>query len=338
MAGGIDTPLLVSTVGERGGIGFIGAAYLSPDRLSSAVAEVRSLTERPFGVNLFGPVFRPGLPADIGRAIAAVTPAYASLGLQDPTGPGVPDDLFDARLEVALNSGATALSFILSPPTDTAVDETRRRGMTLIGTATTVAEGRHLEELGVDAVVAQGAEAGGHRGTFAADVSLSLVGTMALVPQMVDALEIPVIAAGGIMDGRGIAAALALGAQAVQMGTVFLATEESGADATYTRSVLAAADGDPVVTTVFTGKPARAIRNRFIVEIEDAGEAAVLPFPYQGELTGPIRSAAKRQHQAGYQAHWAGQGVGMARSLSTRDLMSRLVEETDEAIRRLSGR
>jgi len=334
MAGGADTPALVAAVGEAGGFGFIGAAYLSPEATLAAAEEVRSRTSRPFGVNLFAPLPVPELPDDADLAVALISPFYAEVGLDPPTVPDPPIDDFADKLEAVLESGASALSFTFGLPPPEAVAAAERQGLVLIGTATTVDEGRKLQAVGVDAVVAQGSEAGGHRGTFASTVSSSLVGTMALVPQMVDALDVPVIASGGIMDGRGIAAALALGAEAVQMGTAFLTTDEAGAADVYRQAILEAGDTDTRITTAFSGRAARGIANRVMTELDAGG--AILPFPYQNALTRPMRSAAASQKNAEYLSLWAGQGVGMARPMPAAELMARLVDETHESARRLS--
>jgi nitronate monooxygenase len=201
--------------------------------------------------------------------------------------------------------------------------------MVVMGTATTVAEAVALERAGVDAVVAQGAEAGGHRGTFVGPAETSLIGTMALVPQVVDAVTVPVVASGGIMDGRGIAAALALGASAVQMGTAFLTCEEAGVPPAYKEALLAADETDTALTRAFSGRMARGVRNRFLTEMADHDP---LPFPIQNALTRPMRAAAAAAGEADYLSLWAGQGVPMARQQSAADLMARLVRGTDAAI------
>jgi nitronate monooxygenase len=211
--------------------------------------------------------------------------------------------------------------------------------MYLIGTATTVDEAVQLEAAGVDAVAAQGSEAGAHRGTFAAQFEDAMVGTIALVPQIVDAVRLPVIASGGIMDGRGIAAALALGAGGVQLGTAFLTCEECGISDAYKHSILAAREHETRVTRAFSGRPARGIVNRFMTEVEgEASGAAILPYPLQNNLTRALRSAASRAGRSEFLSLWAGQGLRMARRQSARDLIARLVSETEAAIERLAGR
>jgi len=222
MAGGGDTPALVAAVGEAGGLGFLGAAYLAPDAILEAARAVRALSARPFGINLFSPVAAPAPIVDFGPALARLAGYYTELGLPPPTVPQMPAFSFDEQIEAVASSGAAAFSFTFGIPSPAALDSIKSRGMLVIGTATTVEEAALLEKAGVDAVTAQGGEAGGHRGTFARAFESSLIGTMALVPLVVDRVSVPVLASGGIMDGRGIAAALALGATAAQMGTAFL--------------------------------------------------------------------------------------------------------------------
>ncbi len=195
------------------------------------------------------------------------------------------------------------------------------------------------EKSGADAVVVQGNEAGGHRGTFTGDFHAAMVGTIALVPQIVDAIEIPVIASGGIMDGRGIAAALALGASAVQMGTAFLTCDESGIPDAYKEAILHAREDQTRITRAFSGRPARGIVNRFMTSFESAAaEETILPFPLQNNLIRPLRIAAAKQDRAEFLSLWAGQGLRMARRQTAASLMARLVEDTASVISRLRRR
>jgi len=337
LAGGGDTPALVAAVGEAGALGFIGASYLTPAQIAEAARAVRGLTKRPFGINLFAP--SPAPPAaDASAALSSVAPYFAELGLPTPTAPAPPADTFPALLEAALASGASAFSFTFGVLPAAAIDAIKARGMFLMGTATNVEEARTLERAGVDAVVAQGSEAGGHRGTFAGDVDAGMVGTIALVPQIADAVKVPVIASGGIMDGRGIAAALALGASGVQMGTAFLTCEEAGIPEAYKQAILGARESDTRITRAFSGRSARGIVNRFMTEVERAGGAeAILPFPLQNSLTRPLRAAAAKAGRAEFLSLWAGQGVSMARRGSAAELVARLAAETDAALRRVSA-
>jgi len=335
MAGGGDTPELVAAVGNAGGFGFIGAAYLTPTQISERSRAVRSLTSRRFGINLFAP-----LPAssvhDLDAAVARLAPYHAELGLPPPAAPRLPSDNFDAQLAAALESNVSAISFTFGLLPPAAVAAVKARRLPLIGTATTVAEAMALEDSGVDAIIAQGAEAGGHRGTFLGDFADAQIGTLALVPQIVDAVKVPVIASGGIMDGRGIAAALALGAGAVQLGTAFLTCSEAGVAEVYKEAILRSPETATRITRAFSGRPARGIVNRFMTGI-DADADAIAPFPIQNILTRPMRSAAAKQGRAEFLSLWAGQGLRLARRQSAAELIERLRGETSRAISSLRG-
>jgi nitronate monooxygenase len=335
MAGGGDTPRLVAAVSEAGALGSVGAAYLTPQQIAESARAVRSLTSRPFGVNLFAPVRVPDGSRDPRRAVERVAPHYAELGLPVPGPPSAPPDAFPEQLAAALETGASVFSFTFGMLPGDAVEAIKRRGMFLAGTATTVEEAIALEQAGVDAVVAQGSEAGGHRGSFAGDFETSMVGTIALVPQIADAVRVPVIASGGIMDGRGIAAALALGASAVQMGTAFLTTEEAGVPDCYKQAILGAREHQTRLTRAFSGRPARGIVNRFMEEV-DRDPEAILPFPLQNALTRPLRTAAAKAGRAEFLSLWAGQGLRMARREPAARLVARLAAETDAAVARLA--
>jgi nitronate monooxygenase len=335
LAGGGDTPALVAAVGEAGALGFIGAAYLTPAQIVETARGVRERTNRPFGISLFAPQPAPP-PADARRALERLAPYFGELGLAPPSPPEPAIDAFEAQLAAALESGAAAFSFTFGVLPAAAIAAIKARGMFLLGTATTVEEAAALERAGVDAVVVQGSEAGGHRGTFAAEVQAGMVGTMALVPQAVDAVRVPVVASGGIMDGRGVAAALALGAAAVQMGTAFLTCDEAGIPEAYKRAILDAREDGTRLTRAFSGRPARGIVNRFMTEVE-GDPPAILPFPLQNTLTRPLRAAAAKQGRAEFLSLWAGQGVRLARRQPAAELVARLAKETAEAVERLAG-
>jgi nitronate monooxygenase len=337
LAGGGDTPDLVVAVCEAGALGFIGAAYLTPEEINAVSRSVRSRTSRPFGINLFTPLRAPDAPRNPGPALERVARYYAELGLPAPTIPSVGRDGFEEQFAAALDSGAFVFSFTFGIPPATAIDAVKKRGMFLAGTATTVAEAVALESAGADAVVVQGSEAGGHRGTFGeVAFEAAMVGTIALVPQAVDAVTVPIIASGGIMDGRGLAAALVLGASAVQMGTAFLTCDEAGIPAAYKEAILNARSEETRLTRAFSGRPARGIVNRFMTEVERADAPdAILPFPLQNALTRPLRRAAAKQDRAEFLSLWAGQGAHLARRQSAGSLVAQLVRESEQAINRL---
>lgn len=335
MANGATTPALVAAVSNAGALGSLGASAMIPSQILEAIAEIRRRTDRPFNINLFvgGAV---GAEDHDPTAMMGILARYhAELGLPAPAPPGPVADPFVAQLEAILEARPPIFSFTFGIPGGSALDALKRRGIKLLGTATTVEEARRLEAAGVDAVVAQGGEAGGHRGTFAGPFEAALVGTMALVPQAVDAVAVPVVAAGGIMDGRGIVAARALGAGGVQMGTAFLACREAGVPEAYKAAIRAARDDQTAVTRAFSGRPARGLVNEFVRAMRDR-ERAILPYPLQNAATRAMRAAAAARGDTRFLSLWAGQAAGLARDLPAADLVRKLVQETDEVLRRLS--
>lgn len=330
LAGGPSTPELVAAVSSAGGLGSLGAAYLTPAAIRDAIATIRRLTDRPFAINLFVP--EPA-PPDTSRLVEVQSRLAAyrkELGLPAPR---LPDPIvvpFDDQLAAVVEGRAPMCSFTFGVPAPEVVRALRQAGSLVVGTATHVEEARVLEAAGVDAIVAQGGEAGGHRGTFLGRAEDALIGTMALVPQVVDAVRVPVIAAGGIMDGRGIVAALALGACAAQLGTAFLCCDESGTDEAYRRSLVESRDTSSTITRAFSGRAARGLRNRFVEEWQVLEPA---PFPLQNVLTADIRAAARRAGRPELVNLWAGQGSPRVRRMPAAELMRALVEEMAEARR-----
>ena len=318
-------PALVAAVSNAGALGFLGAAYMSPEQIASECNAIRALTDRPFGLNLFAPTDIPDSPGDIDAAMACVARFHTELGLAAPARPALPTYSFDDQLGAALEGGMSVFSFTFNTlPKDT-IARVKRRGVYVIGTATTVEEAGILAALGVDAIAAQGSEAGAHRGTFAGSFESSMVGTMALVPQIVRTVALPVIASGGIMTGRAIAAAMTLGASAAGLGTAFLVTDECGVAESYKRLVLASRDDGTRVTRAFSGRPARGIVNRAMTEIE--ASETILAYPYQNSLTRAMRTAAAAKDRAEYLSLWAGQGAPLARRMPAARLVETLVSE-----------
>ena len=336
MAGGPTTPELIAAVSNAGGLGSLGAAYLSPETLREQVREIRRQTEAPFNVNLFAPSPYEANPERIERSGELLGPYREELGIQAPEMPSLFEESFDDQLEIVLEESVPVFSFTFGVPSEEQLRRLRDAGVITVGTATTVREGLRLEEEGVDVVVAQGSEAGGHRGTFLGDFRDALIGTVALVPQMIDALSVPVVAAGGIMDGRGLAAALVLGAEAAQMGTAFLICEESGAHPEFKRAVLGAAEDQTAVTRAFSGRAARGIKNRFLVEVGEH-EEELPPFPVQNALTRDVRAAAQRQGRPEFMSLWAGQAVRLARLATAAQIVEGVVEGAERALRRRAG-
>lgn len=244
---------------------------------------------------------------------------------------------FEEQLGVILDNDVPVFSFTFGIPKRKHMKELRRRKVAVIGTATCTAEGVMLEEAGCSALVAQGSEAGGHRGSFAHSGGFPLVGSISLTPQMADKAGVPVICSGGIMDGRGIAAALALGASAVQMGTAFLACTEAAVPAPWLEALMASLDSSTVLTRIYTGKYARGIRNRFYDEMSGL-EGKVPAYPVQNYLTRPIRNVSRAKGNPEYMSLWAGQGSPMTRRCAAGELVRMLVSEYGEALARLYGK
>ena len=329
MGGGPSTPELVAAVSNAGGLGSLGAAYLTPDQLTGAIGRIRALSSRPFNVNLFAGGWNTNQAAhpmieDARPMIELLTEAHEKLGLPPPAAPTPTPDPFPAQLEAVLDARPPIFSFTFGIPDGDAISRLRARGIAILGTATTVEEARQLEQAGVDAVVAQGSEAGAHRGTFLDSFESSMVPTLDLVRATAGAIGLPVIATGGLMDGLDIVAALQAGAAAAQLGTAFLACPESGASEAYKSAILAATQDTTVVTRAFSGRPARGLKNAFIASL-DGRQDMILPYPLQNALTRAMRSAAAQKGLAGYLSLWAGQGVARACSLPAGDLVARLL-------------
>jgi nitronate monooxygenase len=337
MAGGITTPALVAAVSEAGALGSLGSATSSPARIAEDVAAVRALTRRPFAVNLFV-LDEPGsFPLDgLDDAIARLAPWRARHGLGPQSVPARPCESFREQFDALLRAAPAVASFHFGVLPREQVAALQRAGTRVIGSATNVAEARAWADAGADAICAQGAEAGGHRGTFVGGFEEGAIGSIALVPRLADAVALPVIAAGGIMDGRGIAAAFALGAQGVQLGTAFLACEESGAHPRW-KALLHEADARGTrLTRVFSGRPARGLVNAFM-DAHRGEEAAVPGYPVQNALTGELRAAAARADDPEAMSLWAGQGAAMARALPAAELVARLRGEFEAAAVALGG-
>lgn len=309
--GGMSSVALTAAVSEAGGLGSFGLYGYSPERIHETVAALRAATDRPFAVNLWMPAGDevPADQVDLTEPLRTVAPLYERLGIPLPSGiPSAPD--VDAQLDAVLEAAPAVTSFVFGMPPRAWVDAAHERGIRVVGAATTVAEAREVEAAGADAVVASGFEAGGHRVSFLQLAERSLVGLFSLVPQVVDAVDIPVIAAGGIADRRGVAAAFALGADAVQVGTAFLRTRESAASAAHRAALDAVTDDGTVLTRAATGRLARGIRNTLIETVESG---PIAPFPAQAWVVGALRTEANRVGEGDLQSLWSGQSAPLAR-------------------------
>lgn len=329
-----STPAMAAAVSKAGALGSLGAAYSQPEAMQRDAEALRVLTDRPFNVNLFvSPQPAPVVAAAQRGALEAVFGYYRALGLPEPDpvrAPYAPD--LEAQLRAIEAIRPAVFSCHLG---DIPADRVRRlqsQGIKVGGSANCVAEAERLEALGVDFIVAQGAEAGGHRGSYLRDPYQSLTGTLALTRLVVRAVKVPVIAAGGIMDGAGIAAALALGAQLAQLGTAFIPCPESGAPQIHKDLLLQATEDSTQVTDKFSGKPARGLSNRFMAEMA-AKDAPLLAFPAQNAVTGKLRQASAKAGKGDFVALWAGQAAPLARALPAAELIRILNEEAISAIR-----
>lgn len=323
------TPELVAAVSNAGGLGSLPVGFTEPAQIAPLVARVRALTARPFAVNLFVDTSAPVAPDLLQRAHDRLRPFRAELGIPHAPAPAIALLDYRAQLEAVLAARPAVLSFTFGVPEAALFERCRAAGIVTIGTANTVAEAVALERAGADAVCAQGFEAGGHHGSFAQPVEFSQIGTLALVPQVVDAVGVPVVATGGIGDGRGVAAVLALGAAAAQLGSAFLRADESGIPAAFRAVLETPAAYRTTMTTTFSGRTARGVHNAFMDALADLDDIA--PYPYQHWLTRDIRTAAAQQGRAEYLSLWAGQAVGLARPLPAAAIVSELMEQARQA-------
>jgi nitronate monooxygenase len=336
MAGGLTTPELVAACSAAGALGSFGFAYTQPEEMEKQAASVRAKTERPFGVNLFVSPQPAPISAEAQRAaLEAVAPYYAEFQLPKPQpvdSPYAPD--LEAQLAAVEEIRPRVFTVHLEALPRERIARLKKLGVMVGGSATCAAEARGLESLGFDFVIAQGGEAGGHRGSYLRDPYESLTGTLALTRIILRAVKLPVVAAGGIMDGEGIAAVLALGAQAAQLGTAFIPCPESGASQVHKDALLKATEDETRLTEKFSGKPARGLANRFMKEMESAPHLA---FPAQNSLTGKLRQASAKAGKPDFIAMWAGQAAPLARALPAAELIARLEAETLQAIQNLKG-
>ncbi|MBS4205046.1 NAD(P)H-dependent flavin oxidoreductase [Lederbergia citrea] len=335
MAGGVTTSKLVAAVSNSGGLGMIGAGYMDPNQMREQIREIRQLTASYFGINLFVPSEFRAADDEIKFANHLLQPLRDQLNVQidkdDLPHPKSVLENFYEQVKIVIEEKVPICSFTFGVPPKEVVTELKEHDIILIGTATTVREAVENEKIGMNAVVVQGSEAGGHRGNFINDYKESLVGLMSLIPQVVDSVSIPVIAAGGIMDGRGLMAAICLGAKGVQMGTAFLTCVESGAHKIHKEAILHSNDDQTVLTRSFSGKWARGIKNKFISEMQEH-EQSFPDFPIQNVLTQPIRNASTAQNNQDFMSLWSGQSPRLAKNQTVEALMKHIIAEAKKTI------
>ncbi len=332
---GLSAVDLVVAVSESGGLGSFGVHHLDGAGIRQVAGDIRARTQRPFALNLWMPLGDSDDPqlsdAHWSAACELLRPYFLELGVAMPARPARFGPRFDEQLETVLELGPPVFSFIFGVPRPDVLERCRAAKIVTVGTATTPAEAKLLDDAGVDAIVATGFEAGGHRVSFLMEPEDCLTGTLALIPQVVDVVQAPVIAAGGMADGRGIAAVLKLGASAAQIGTAFLACEESNAAPLHRDKLFSTDARRTSLTRAFTGRLARSVHNGFIDAMRGK-EAALAPYPVHAWLTSKLRAAALAAGRTDLISLWSGQGAPLLKHRKARDLFASLVQEADRAM------
>jgi nitronate monooxygenase len=337
---GVSTPALAAAVSNAGGLGSLGVGATNAEGARKVIRETRELTDKPFNINVF--CHRPA------KANAAVDKTWlewlAPLFAQyDAKPPQTLSEIYtsfvvdEAMLKVFLEEKPAVVSFHFGLPSEAFIDALRAAGIKLFASATNLSEAEQVAKAGVDAIVAQGIEAGGHRGVFDSTTRDDGLGTFALTRLIASKFDVPVIAAGGIMDGAGIAAALALGAQAAQLGTAFVPCSETSIDAGYRRAILSDAANQTTFTSAISGRTARSLVNKFTA-IGEGADAPLNPaYPITYDAGKALHAAAKAKGEFGYGAQWAGQAAALAREMSAAELMTKLKSELADSIARLQA-
>ena len=325
--GGFASQRLTASVSTYGGLGSFGAHGLAPQAIGETIAELRSLTSAPFAINLWVSMEDGGASssdaAAFERSLAPLVPHLRALGAPLPAFTPYTPQSFEQQARAAIEARAPVLSFVFGAPPPELLTECRRRQIVTLGTATTPEEAIELERAGIDVIVATGFESGGHRGSFLRSPEDSLIGTFSLVPQVVDSVSVPVVAAGGVADARGVVAALALGAEGVQLGTAFLACEESGASSLQRQMLLRDA-AQTALTRGFTGRLGRGVRNQVLETLSVDGTPR-LPYPLQRYLVRSLAAPAEAQARSELVPMWAGQSALLLRHTNARELLDSLV-------------
>jgi len=331
--GGLSSQKLTAEVSNFGGLGSFGAHGLAPEAIQEVIAQIRSLTTKPFAMNLWVSMEDEGACTSdenaFNRSLAPLAVHLAALGAPRPAHQPYSPTRFEDQARVLLDEKVPVFSFIYGIPPRQILEECRAKHIVTIGTATTPDEAAALQDAGVDAIVASGFEAGGHRGSFLRSAEDSLTGTFSLVPQIADIADVPVIAAGGIADARGVIAVLALGADAVQLGTAFLACEESGASLLHREALLGKHGGHTALTRGFTGRLARGIHNRLLEEL-NRNETEILPYPLQRGVVKSLSIAAEAAGRSDLLPLWAGQSANLSTCNNVLAFLTSLVKEVSE--------
>ncbi|MBX9591011.1 MAG: nitronate monooxygenase [Hyphomonadaceae bacterium] len=337
MAGANGSAMAVA-VSEAGGLGSLPCAMLDAAKMRAEVGVIRQRTAKPFNVNFF--CHKPAKPDPQRDAAwkARLSAYYVELGLDaDASAPAVNRAPFDAAMcEIVEDLKPKVVSFHFGLPAPALLGRVKAAGCIVLSSATTAEEARWLEDRGCDAIIAQGYEAGGHRGMFLTDTIAAQAGTFALLPQVVDAVKVPVIAAGGIADGRGVAAAFALGASAAQVGTAYLFTPEATITTIHRASLRAARDDHTALTNIFTGRPARGLINRAMRELGPMSDLAPA-FPTAGGALAPLKARAEATGSGDFSAQWSGQAARLGREMGASELTRKLAEDTAQRLKQMAS-
>lgn len=321
MAGGITTPEFVASVSNAGALGSLAAGYLSPEEMRIAIQKIRTLTDKPFLVNLFIPEKHFATTQQVKKACEDIQNSCQELSVKiEPVSPPY-TPAFEEQMKVIIEENIPIVSFTFGLLDAHWIEKLKNKNVKLIGTATHLDEAKLLEAAGIDIVVAQGLEAGGHRGTFLGDAELKLASLNDLVSQLTCKVKIPIVAAGGIMNCGDIKSVMNLGASGVQIGTAFITCIESGANPTYKKILLNQTGDQTILTRAFSGKYARGINNKFIQRMKDK---TILDYPIQNALTNPMRKIAKEKGDSDYMSLWAGTGVAYCVESSVSELIKKL--------------
>jgi nitronate monooxygenase len=328
--GGLSAHRLTAAVSNFGGLGSFGAHGLRPSAIRDVISEIRVLTPKPFAINLWVSMEDEDAQTSgseaFAQSLAPLAEHIQALGGTIPPYTPYVSIKFEDQVRVLLDAKVPAFSFIYGIPPKEILDECRAQGIRTIGTATTPDEAIILEQAGVDIIVASGFEAGGHRGSFLRSPEESLTGTFSLIPQVADTVSVPVVAAGGIGDARGIVAAFALGAEGIQIGTAFLPCEESGASVPHRNALLSGGPRRTGLTRGFTGRLARGIHNQLLEELNRPG-VEILPYPLQHALVRNLSILAEEAAKPEFLPLWAGQSVNLSRQSEAKTLLQMLVSE-----------
>lgn len=323
MAGGATTPELIAAVSNAGGLGSLGAGYMSGTQIKEAIIQIRALTDKPFAVNLFIPNPHHADQTMQQAMCDQLNHVGKSLNIDITPQPGPYQPDFDEQFAAVLQTRPPIFSFTFGMLETSYIKKLKKLGIIVIGTATSLIEAQALENAGIDIIVTQGIEAGGHRGTFIGPEEATQYPLRDLIPEIVAHTNLPVIAAGGIGDRETIKAALSLGAHGVQIGTAFLTTPEAGIHKAYKEHLLTSTEDETCLTRAFSGKLARGIRNTYIKEMQ----GPYLPYPIQNALTKPLRQAAAKQNNSEYMSLWCGQNGHLCQATPAAELVKQWMSE-----------